>query len=73
MDIVTVYIDKNAYNGYITVNAWHSRDQQYPLLWHQKYMGYTMPQIKKLLEVTIANLCDKYRYGDKYKIEYVTM
>lgn len=43
----TGYIRPHAYNGYITVDVWDSHDDMYPVMFHQKYQGYTIAEIKK--------------------------
>ena len=73
MDIITVYINKRSYNGYITIDAWHSKDQQYPLLWHNKFLDYTIKEIKDIVKNRIADKCKEYNYSDNYKIEYITV
>lgn len=73
MDTVTVYLDKKNYNGFITVNVWHSKDQQYPLLWHNKFMDYTIPEIKKIIKNRIAEKCKYYGYNNKYNIEFIEL
>lgn len=73
MDTITVYIDKKAYNGFITVNVWHSKDQMYPLLWHKKFLDYTIPEIKKIIKNRIAEKCKKCGYNNNYKIEFIEL
>ena len=45
----TGYIRHKAYNGYITVDVWDDRDTMYPVLFHQKFQGYTLPEIKRII------------------------
>ena len=45
----TGYIRRTAYNGYITVDVWDRDDDMYPVLFHQKFEGYTLPEIKRII------------------------
>lgn len=45
----TGYIRPQTYNGYITVDVWDEQDDMYPVLFHQKFQGYTIPEIKRII------------------------
>ena len=64
MHNITAYISNKAYNGYITVNAWDDEDNMYPLLWHVKFMDYTISEIKQKITEMVKN-----KLGEDVKIK----
>lgn len=67
MHNITAYISDKAYSGYITINTWDDRDSLYPLLWHVKFMDYTMSEIKQKITEMVKN---KLGEGVKFKITW---
>lgn len=45
----TGYIRPASYMGYTTVDVWDERDTMYPKLYHQKFQGYSIPEIKRII------------------------
>lgn len=45
----TGYIKPTKYTGYITVDVWDNKDSMYPVLYNQKFDGYTISEIKKYI------------------------
>ena len=67
MHNITVYISDKAYSGYITIDAWDDKDDMYPLLWHIKFMDYTISEIKQKITEMVKN---KLGEGVKFKITW---
>lgn len=67
MHNITAYISDKAYSGYITINVWDDKDGMYPLLWHQKFMDYTIREIKQKITEMVKN---KLGESVKFKITW---
>lgn len=67
MHNITAYISDKAYSGYITVNVWDDKDDAYPLLWHIKFMDYTISEIKQKITEMVK---DKLGKDVKFKITW---
>ena len=67
MHNITAYMSYKAYSGYITINVWDDKNDMYPLLWHIKFMDYTISEIKQKITEMVK---DKLGEGVKFEITW---